>query len=211
MLWWVEVPAITRCRVLIAIATPESLNEALELLVGYKEYSESVFNKLRTIETTVLQALTYFKLQNEDDALSALKYALGLAAEGEWFRPFIEVAEELNDLFLLLKKEGVEIDFIEHVLLGAKQMKKTKTIYSEVQEEKVIKHQKENLVLLTRRELDILDCISDGLRNQEIADKLHNSEQTIKKHIYNMFQKMNVRNRLSLVTRAKETGILKAD
>ena len=44
---------------------------------------------------------------------------------------------------------------------------------------------------------------------KEIAEKLYNSEETIKKHIYNMFIKMNVKNRLSLVTRAKEEGILK--
>ena len=50
--------------------------------------------------------------------------------------------------------------------------------------------------------------MAEGLRNQEIASKLFNSEKTIKAHIYNMFQKMNVKNRLSLVTKAKEEGIL---
>jgi len=37
---------------------------------------------------------------------------------------------------------------------------------------------------------------------------LFNSEETIKKHIYHMFQKMYVKNRLSLVTKAKEMGII---
>ena len=62
--------------------------------------------------------------------------------------------------------------------------------------------------LLTSRELKVLECVALGLRNQEIAEKLFNSEETIKKHIYNMFQKLKVKNRLSLVTMAKEMKIL---
>ena len=68
--------------------------------------------------------------------------------------------------------------------------------------------QKEKLNVLTQREIEVLQCIADGLRNQEIAEKLFNSEETIKKHIYHMFQKLHVKNRLSLVTKAKEEGIL---
>jgi DNA-binding NarL/FixJ family response regulator len=61
---------------------------------------------------------------------------------------------------------------------------------------------------LTPTELKVLKCIAEGLRNREIADKLFNSEETIKKHIYHMFQKLEVKNRMSLVTRAKEEGII---
>ncbi len=61
---------------------------------------------------------------------------------------------------------------------------------------------------LTARELIVLQCVAEGLRNQEIADKLFNSEETIKKHIYHMFQKLEVKNRLRLVSKAKEMGII---
>jgi LuxR family maltose regulon positive regulatory protein len=68
--------------------------------------------------------------------------------------------------------------------------------------------QKDKLNVLTKKELEVLNCISEGMRNQEIADRLFNSEETIKKHINNMFQKMYVKNRLSLVNRAREVGII---
>ena len=74
--------------------------------------------------------------------------------------------------------------------------------------EKPTRKPKNNLNVFTKRELDVLNCVAMGMRNQEIADKLFNSEETIKKHINNMFQKMYVHNRLSLVTRAKEEGII---
>ena len=69
--------------------------------------------------------------------------------------------------------------------------------------------QKDKLNVFTRKEDEILNCIAEGLSNQEIADKLFNSEETIKKHINNMFQKMYVKNRLSLVNKARKSGIIK--
>jgi len=79
---------------------------------------------------------------------------------------------------------------------------------SEVSGKEIENAKREKLNLLTPSEIEILKYISKGLHNQEIADKLYNSELTIKKHISNMLHKMKVRNRLSLVTRAKEKGIL---
>ena len=73
---------------------------------------------------------------------------------------------------------------------------------------KPTRKQKDQLNVLTKKELEVLNCIALGLSNKEIADKLFNSEDTIKKHVNNMFQKMYVKNRLSLVNRAREKGVI---
>lgn len=49
---------------------------------------------------------------------------------------------------------------------------------------------------LTRREQQILAQLSSGATNQEIANHLHVSEHTIKSHLYNIFKKIGVKNRL---------------
>lgn len=49
---------------------------------------------------------------------------------------------------------------------------------------------------LTRREREILACVADGASNLAIARKLCISEQTVKTHIYRIFNKLNVRNRV---------------
>ena len=54
---------------------------------------------------------------------------------------------------------------------------------------------------LTPRELEILELIGEGLSNQEICDKLVISTSTVKKHIYNLFQKTNVSSRTQLLNR----------
>ena len=49
---------------------------------------------------------------------------------------------------------------------------------------------------LTRREIEILAMVAVGARNDEIADKLCISPHTVKTHIYNIFKKIGVPNRL---------------
>ena len=49
---------------------------------------------------------------------------------------------------------------------------------------------------LTQRERQILLMISVGLTNQEVADKSFISLHTVKAHLYNIFKKINVPNRL---------------
>ena len=51
---------------------------------------------------------------------------------------------------------------------------------------------------LTQREAEIIPLILDGKSNQEIANELHISLSTVKRHIYHIFQKFNVSNRFEL-------------
>ncbi len=49
---------------------------------------------------------------------------------------------------------------------------------------------------LTNREMEIISLLSNGSSNQQIADKLFVSEHTVKSHLYNIFRKINVHNRI---------------
>lgn len=49
---------------------------------------------------------------------------------------------------------------------------------------------------LSRRESEILDCIADGMDNHSIAEKYEISLHTVKTHVYNIFKKIDVPNRL---------------
>jgi two-component system nitrate/nitrite response regulator NarL len=51
---------------------------------------------------------------------------------------------------------------------------------------------------LTARELQIADAIADGRSNREIAAQLGITEQTVKNHLTNIFEKMGVSSRLQL-------------
>lgn len=61
---------------------------------------------------------------------------------------------------------------------------------------------------LSERELQVLQCISDGLSNKEIAEKLFLSEGTVKNYISGIYSKMDVRDRIQASKKAHDEGIL---
>ncbi|WP_026021318.1 response regulator transcription factor [Paenibacillus senegalensis] len=61
---------------------------------------------------------------------------------------------------------------------------------------------------LSDRELQVLQCISDGLNNREIAEKLFLSEGTVKNYISNIYSKLDVRDRMQASKKANDEGIL---
>ena len=61
---------------------------------------------------------------------------------------------------------------------------------------------------LTRREMDLLGLIADGLSNSEIANSLCVSVNTIKVHTRNLYGKLNVRSRTQALRRARELDLL---
>jgi two-component system, NarL family, response regulator LiaR len=61
---------------------------------------------------------------------------------------------------------------------------------------------------ISKREYEVLELMAQGLSNQEIADKLFVSLNTIKTHTSNLFMKLDARRRTQAVRRAKELGLL---
>jgi DNA-binding NarL/FixJ family response regulator len=61
--------------------------------------------------------------------------------------------------------------------------------------------------VLTKREKEILQLIAQGMRNQEIADKLSLSIRTIENHRFNLIQKLQVNNAAALIRKAIDMGL----
>lgn len=64
-------------------------------------------------------------------------------------------------------------------------------------------------VRLTPREVQIINQVADGLSNKEIAQKLSIELQTVKNHIHNILDKLQLHNRLEAVQYARERKLLK--
>jgi DNA-binding CsgD family transcriptional regulator len=61
---------------------------------------------------------------------------------------------------------------------------------------------------ITRRELEILELIAQGMSNREIADKLFVSENTVKTHSSRLFDKLSAKRRTQAVQIGKEMGLI---
>lgn len=61
---------------------------------------------------------------------------------------------------------------------------------------------------ISYRELEVLQLVSEGLSNQQIADRLFVSLNTVKTHSSRIFEKLEVRNRTQAVERARRLRLI---
>ncbi len=68
-------------------------------------------------------------------------------------------------------------------------------------------HNRKLFAELSRREVEVLECIAAGMKNAAIADKLFLSEKTVKSHVGSILKKLHVNDRAEAAMLAKESGI----
>jgi len=62
--------------------------------------------------------------------------------------------------------------------------------------------------VLTKREIEVLKLLAEGLFNKEIAYTLNISEKTVKNHVSNIFKKINVSDRTQAAVYAIKSGLV---
>ncbi len=60
---------------------------------------------------------------------------------------------------------------------------------------------------LSQREREIVQLVAQGFKNKEMAEKMFISEQTVKNHLHNIFDKLGVSDRLELALYAIHKGL----
>lgn len=102
----------------------------------------------------------------------------------------------------LLKNSDAEdiIESINEVSLGNR--------YIAVEVESILNKKDSSEIILTKREREVLNLISDGLTNNEIAEKLFISPLTVDSHRKNLITKLEVRNTASLIKKAIENKLI---
>jgi LuxR family maltose regulon positive regulatory protein len=162
------------------------------------------------IGVSVLLAMVYQRQEKANKALSVLKKAVIMAQPGGFLRPFIELGAPMVELLKQLAKHQKIKGFVRRLLVAFRH-----EAASSVQDESDTQNAQNLSVItgellepLTNRELEVLTLLSQGLSNKEIASKMYLSSETIKKHVYNIYQKLYVHSRISAIERARELGIL---
>ena len=210
---WLEVPAITHARVLIASGTKQSLTRATELLRTIRERSETWWLRCQTIEVTVLLSLALEKRGLATEAREALQEAVELALPGGWVRPFVEAGPTMAEMLERLDVREEQAGFVERLLtafaaVDAPAPPLVPREEPDPAETAAPAPTPKAPDDLTDRELDVLELLAQRLQNKEIAAQLCISTHTVNYHLKHIYDKLGAQSRRQAVEQANERGIL---
>jgi LuxR family maltose regulon positive regulatory protein len=176
------------------------LVEAARLVERLLAVNEEAERWGRVIALLTLRALIDEAQGRRDAALTALIRALEMAEPEGYVRTFVDEGPPLRDLLTTLDGPSAYVG----ELLDAFGERRPAPVSS------VPEHASQPALVepLTDREVDVLALIAQGLTNQEIADHLVISVNTVKTHAKHIYDKLDVRNRAEATTRAIERDLI---
>jgi len=190
ILYLYEVDHLVLARVLIAQG---KLEAAETLLLRLHHAAAAAERHGSLIEILILQALTLAALHRAQAALAALDQALALAEAEGFVRLFLDEGAPVVELLRRAVAQDRHARYALHLL---KAVGETAAAPQPLLEP------------LSERELEVLRRVAAGYSNQEIAQDLVVALSTVKKHISNMYGKLEADSRTQAVARARELGLL---
>jgi LuxR family maltose regulon positive regulatory protein len=154
----------------------------------------------RMIELKLLATACCIRRDDRKSAVNNLMDAMAIASGenllGFFIFNYVEIDNLFEDVFKLhaTTKTKISNKFIENLKSALEKRNSIKKINKEA--------------ILSKRELDTLKLISQDFSNQEIADKLFISLNTVKSHVKNILLKLEVESRIKAVSSAKELGLI---
>jgi len=117
-----------------------------------------------------------------------------MLAEDEGFvRVFLDEGEPLKKLLRLASSRGIKSKYVDSLMTALESGRAAR---------------KRPAVDLSERESEIMRLVAEGLSNREIAERLCLAVGTVKKHVYNIYAKLDVRKRTQAVAKAREMDLL---
>ena len=189
-----EFNLLTLARIQLA---QERFEDTCRLLKRLIPVAESAGRFGRVIEMLILQALAWQAKGEVSNALPLLARALSLAEPGGYIRVFLDEGAPMAKLLYHARSRQIAPKYVARLL---SEFDKKPT---------VIPATKQPLIeMLSERELEILRLVAGGKSNQEIAAELYLAVGTVKKHISNIFGKLNVESRTRCIAQARQLHLI---
>lgn len=197
-----------------------SLEVAESLLMRLHQAAASARRRGSLIEILILQAVTYAARKQSEKAMSALAQALSLAEPEGYIRVFVDEGAPMAALLHEAHTRGVMPAYVTKLLAAFPDLRFTTSVpeakrsgISDLRtEDRPIVNRKseiQNLIEpLSKRELEILTLMAEGLTNIEIAQQIFVSPHTVKVHTRHIYEKLDVNSRRQAVSKARALGLL---
>jgi LuxR family maltose regulon positive regulatory protein len=154
------------------------------------------------IEIRLLQALA---ATNSNDALTFLTDALTLAQSEGFMRIFLDKGNQLIPLLHMAASKHVFPDYTRNLLTVFERAMPTAAVLPAPALASTL------VEAISEREIEVLQLLADGRTNQEIAQAMFVSVNTIKSHLKSIYSKLGVHNRREAVAQARVLYLLNPD
>jgi len=196
-----ERQAVACARIFLAREQP---TQALEQLGALVQRATAGRRWGHVIEMRLLQALAHQMRQEKSHALSTLSEAVRFAEPEGYIRSFVDEGAPMETLLSTLRQEQGKQELTPYL----------DTVLAAFEQKSMIPKERTQAqalpVLLSERELQVLQLLVNGASNQEIAQTLVITIDTVKRHVSHIFAKLDVQNRVQAVRRAQELSLLEA-
>jgi ATP/maltotriose-dependent transcriptional regulator MalT len=192
-LFLIEVPELTKLRIVISHGSQLQVKQAISVLEEVGAMLNSVNNHYQLIDIILLKAMGFFRLGENKRAAKCLEEALILADKKDMIRPILEATLVMPSLFSVLENTSSY-----HIL---------SRINFDFVNQKTLKVDLSDSYELSLREQELIRHIYRGLRNKEVADQLNISVLTVKTHLRNIYRKLDVSSRTSMINKILEKNI----
>jgi LuxR family maltose regulon positive regulatory protein len=157
------------------------------------------------IEILVLQALL---LQAEGHASRAVRIigdALSLAEPEGYVRIFVDEGAQITALLRRGSPAGISPQYVDTLLASLRHHAEDPQLSAGASIPNYAQLLSEPL---SERELEVLRLIASGLSNREIARDLFVTPGTAKRHVHNIYRKLEVRSRTQAIARARDLNLI---
>ena len=191
---------LSQARVHLAQGDPST---ALAVLSPWRRQVEAKGWEDEQLKVMVLQALALEAQGEKDKAVHLLSDALAKAVPGGFIRLFVDEGKPMVHLLSQVEALGMMPDYVGKLLavFEADAQKSEVPSYPSPPAQSLIEP-------LSRREVEVLHLIAQGLSNQEISEQLVLALETVKGHNKKIFGKLQVQRRTEAVARARQLGLL---
>jgi LuxR family maltose regulon positive regulatory protein len=202
-----RVEIYLRTAIQIAIAKKQNntdqIHKALatceELLSGLSGRPEGYLR----LQTLVQKVIALAALENFDQALESFEEALTLAEPEGFVRVFFDLGVYLPGLIQRISIDSPIYDYAQNIQAAYQaQIKQYPQAHPGKQPE--FANNQDLVEPLSAREIEILRLVADGLSNQEIATRLVLAPGTVKRHLHNIFGKLDVTTRSQAIAYARK-------
>ncbi len=170
---------------------------ALDVLAESFRENFSIFsNQLGFIHNDIFKAVAKYRLYGIAEGTKALERALTEGQADNLVMPFVESAPHILDMLKALSNRDSQNEYLKKIILLSEQ-------YIES-----LKRSQPNQIKLTPREIEVLSLVAEGLKRDEIAARLFLSEGTVKTHMKNIYQKLEVSGKTTAIKAAQMQGLI---